>query len=135
MKKVFFYGLFMDPDCLKEMGYKPKNVQLVCLAGHQLVIGEKASLLPKADAKAFGTTMDLSSDELTQLYAGEGVQDYISHVVQVIAMTGETHDVLCYILPIDKIVGSNSEYANKLAEVAKKLNLPADYTDEIMSWV
>ncbi len=135
MKKVFFYGLFMDPGLLKNMGYKPKNMQQVFITDYQLVIGEKASLLPKSGAKAYGTIMELQTDELARLYAGEGVQEYIPQMVQVSTMTGEMHNALCYILPKDKVSGSNSDYAKNLALVAINLSLPGGYIDEIKTWV
>ncbi len=135
MKKVFFYGLFMDPDFLEEKGHNPKNVQLVYSNGYQLIIGEKASLLPKAGAKAYGTIMDLQTDELNLLYAAEGVQDYVPQALHVHTMSGKRLEVLCYILPKDKMAGSNSEYARQLAKVAEQLGLPESYIEEIKTWV
>jgi hypothetical protein len=50
-------------------------------------------------------------------------------------MDGDSLAVISYILPIEKISGSNSEYATKLTDIAKKLNLPDFYVKEIEGWI
>lgn len=135
MKCVFFYGLFMDPDLLNEKGYHPSDVKLACLEGYQLKIGKRASLAPFPGASAYGTIMAVSSEELRKLYGSDGVEDYIPERVRVNIIEGDTVEALTYLLPVEKMAGSNSKYAVKLANVAEKLNLPQHYLKEIEAWV
>lgn len=125
----------MDPDLLKEKGFNPVKVSLAYLDDYGLIIGERATLCPKENARAFGTVMELEVEELRQLYAGDGVVDYLPQTVKAVSMDGQSMDTLSYILPMDKTSGSNREYATKLAGVAKKLGLPDSYVEEIEAWI
>ena len=78
--------------------------------------------------------MDIYPDSLEILYSGEGLEDYRPEAVRVTTRTGETLDAITYILPTDKLSGSNSDYAAKLAQVAENLGLPDTYIREIESW-
>ena len=125
----------MDKDLLREKGLNPQNVKRAYLTNYQLKIGEKATLVPKIGASSYGTVMELDSIELQILYGSDGVKDYIPQSVHVKTMNGEPLEAISYILPIEKISGSNSQYATKLASIAKKLNLPDLYINEIKGWI
>jgi hypothetical protein len=49
MKSVFFYGLFMDPDLLKDKGLNPGASEPAQLAGYGLKIGARATLVGTAE--------------------------------------------------------------------------------------
>ena len=125
----------MDKDLLVEKGLHPRNSRHACLQDYQLKIGERATLAPGEGACAYGTIMELDSDELRDLYGSGGVEDYLPHTVQAHLMDGTPIKAITYILPLEKTMGSNSEYAIKLAAVARKLDLPGGYIEEIESWI
>jgi hypothetical protein len=50
-------------------------------------------------------------------------------------MQGNSREVFSYILPMEKVSGSNGEYARLLALAAKKVGLPDDYIAEIETWI
>lgn len=135
MKSVFFYGLFMDKDLLKEKGLSPYNMKKAYLAGFGLRIGERATLERSEKECSYGTVIQLESDELENLYGSDGVTDYVPQTVLVTEMTGETIEAVSYILPMEYISGSNSKYAMTLAGIAKKLDLPEEYIKEIEACV
>lgn len=135
MKKVFFYGLFMDEQLLKDKGLDPQNTQLASLLNYQLKIGARATLAEQNGAICHGSIMDLIDEELGSLYSGEGVQDYVPIDVNAIDVDGNEVKCQTYILPLDMLSGRNSEYAKQLAEVAQKLGIPGDYIAEISSWI
>jgi len=131
MPTVFFYGLFMDPDLLRSQGMHPQNPRLASLPGQQLVLGQRASLLPQAGAEAWGMLIDLPATELNQLYREPSVQDYEPQWAVVNLASGGQTDALVYVLPEHLITGSNPEYAAKLVQVAERLGLPDDYVQAI----
>ncbi|MEM7281920.1 MAG: gamma-glutamylcyclotransferase family protein [Pseudomonadota bacterium] len=135
MATVFFYGLFMDKDLLEKKGLTPKNVRPACLKGYQLKIGQRATLVPADGSESYGTIMEMDDEELTQLYSGDGVEEYLPEIVEIQTMTGQSCAVTSYILPPEKTSGRNSEYAAQLAKVAWKLHLPDAYINEIESWI
>lgn len=135
MRLVFFYGLFMDKDLLKAKGLDPQNIKRAYVKGYKLKIGERATLEQHKGARSYGCIMELKSDELQNLYSGEGVEDYVPQLVQANTTVGESLEAVTYILPVEKITGCNSEYASKLAGIAKKLDLPDDYIDEVEAWI
>ena len=47
---VFLYGLFMDMDVLQQRGFAPSHPQVASLDGYDIVIGDRATLVPHAAA-------------------------------------------------------------------------------------
>lgn len=135
MKPVFFYGLFMDADFLREKGLNPSNPRLAHVAGYGLRIGERATLESSGDERAFGSILDLGGEELEMLYGEESVADYVPKQLIAIDMQGNSLEVISYILPMKMVSGRNSEYARLLALTAKKIGLPDDYINEIETWI
>lgn len=135
MKSVFFYGLFMDEDLLKAKGLNPANAKTAYVAGFGLRIGERATLEHSTDEHAFGSIIELGSEELEILYSDKSVADYVPTELTAIDMQGTSQNVISYILPMERISGRNSEYAKSLALAARKIGLPDDYVEEIESWI
>jgi hypothetical protein len=129
--KVFFYGLFMDVDLLAKKGLTPQVAVVANVNGFSLHIGERATLLRSAGARAYGVMMEISSGEAKDLYAERSVADYVPEVITVELMDGSEVEASCYILPDDKITETNRDYAKALLQVAVKLALPDTYIAEI----
>lgn len=51
--EVFFYGLFIDADLLRSKGAAPANVCIASIPGFELRIGQRATLLRNANARAW----------------------------------------------------------------------------------
>ena len=134
MKSVFFYGLFMDEDLLTGKGFHPSNRKLVFAKGYGLRIGEKATLVKSESEISYGIVMDLSEDEIENLYSSPGVTDYVQEDIEVTDFDGNTYNVQCYNLPVSKLTGSNSEYAKSLSVAAQKMGLPKSYINQILTW-
>ncbi len=132
-KSVFFYGLFMDPELLQKAGLTPSIPVVAELQDYKLVIGERATLIPKHGTSCWGTIMQLDTQELDDLYAEPSVKDY--QAVSVDCIIGEdsycTVDV--YILPEDYPLQppKDSGYIDQLVQVSKKVNLPAEYQKQL----
>jgi len=135
MNSIFFYGLFMDHDLLKAKGFHPAHPRLARVAGYGLRIGARATLEPSAHERALGSIMDLDSGEVAALYGEKSVADYVPRQLLAIDMQGRSLEVISYILPMEKLSGSNDEYARSLALAASKIGLPDDYIDEIEAWI
>lgn len=125
---VFFYGLFMDEDLLRSKGLDPKNRRLAAVEGFRLVIGKRATLVPSPCETVHGVVFALSQPELDSLYSEPSVSIYRPETVRARLMHGETVAAVCFNLPTpphDSV--RNLEYAVKLAELAARIGLPADY--------
>lgn len=133
LDRVFFYGLFMDPELLRQQGLHPANPRLASLPGQQLVIGQRASLRPQTDAVAWGMLIELPAAELQQLYSAPSVQDYEPQWAVVNLAVGGQTDALVYVLPEQLMAGRNPEYAQQLIKVAARLGLPEAYVSSINS--
>ena len=125
----------MDEDILKEKGLNPLDSKLVYLTEYGLRIGERATLEYSKDERAFGSVMQLRSEELEKLYSDKSVVDYVPLQVFTTDMQGKSIEAISYILPMIKVSGSNRGYANSLAIAAKKIGLPGDYIKEIEAWI
>jgi len=135
MRPVFFYGLFMDADLLRDKGLNPTDPELARVEGYGLRIGARAMLEASSGERAFGSIMDLGEEELAMLYGDKSVADYEPKPLLAIDTRGKSREVISYLLPMEKASGRNREYARLLALAARKVGLPDDYIDEIETWI
>ena len=129
---VFFYGLFMDEELLWSKGVTPANLRPASVAGFQLRIGDRATLVPAHSGRVYGLVASLSHADLERLYAEPGVSAYRPEAILAGLSNGEVVAALCFNLPEPPSAGArNADYASKLRSLAERLNFPADYVDSI----
>ena len=125
----------MDESLLKKKGLHPRGSRLASLTGYGLRIGARATLEDSKNERVFGSVMQLHSEALEVLYADKSVADYVPHHVITHDMQGESMPAITYILPMNKVSGSNAGYASSLTIAARKIGLPEDYIKEIETWI
>ena len=128
---VFFYGLFMDQEILEKNGIHPSNPRKGYLPNYTLKIGNRASLIPSKNEKAYGIIMTMNDAEVVKLYAEKSVADYIPEQVEVVTETNKHLTATCYNLPFELLTGTNETYAKSLYELARKLGFPEEYLKKI----
>jgi hypothetical protein len=129
---VFFYGLFMDQDALREKGLQPANARRASVDGFSLRLGARATLIPDPARCVHGMLMSLTHRELDRLYADPSVATYRPEAVIARFPDGGSIAALCFNLPMVPAGSqSNADYAAKLQAVARKLGLPESYIDTI----
>ena len=122
---VFFYGLYMDEEILKSKNVNPRNKRAAIAPGYQLRVGKMATLLRDNNAQAFGMVYSLTHDEITSLYEGSGLTEYVPESIVIQTKENQTISALCCNLlnpPGDD--EKNEEYLKKLATCMEKYNLP-----------
>ena len=124
----FFYGLFMDSNILRESQVVAASPRRAYVAGYELRIGRRATLVPTPGARAYGMVFALTHDELESLYAAPGLEQYRPEAILAHSLEGETMPALCYNLreapgPDE----ANAEYAARLRAVLGELEFPPDY--------
>ncbi len=129
---VFFYGLFMDTQLLRSKGAEPQNVRPGSVPGFSLRIGERATLVPDPKGRAYGLLMELTHQEIDQLYSDPGVRVYRPEAVTTELGDGSRVAALCFNLPAAPGPDdANPDYAAKLRELARQLGFASDYVDSI----
>jgi Gamma-glutamyl cyclotransferase, AIG2-like len=130
--EVFFYGLFMDAGLLRTKGADPVNVRCACVPGFALRIGQRATLLSRPGARAYGILMELTHAEIEKLYSEASVSAYRPEAVLCELADGSHVPAMCFNLVAPPAPEeANAEYAAKLRDLARRLGLPADYVDGI----
>ena len=129
--RVFFYGLFMDEGLLATKGIETSEIRLGFVDGYALRIGERATLISGPDSRTYGTVMEIARQDVAELYKDKSVADYQPEPVVVELAGGEQTEATCYILPGDKVTGTNSEYADSLLSLATRLGFPDSYLEQI----
>jgi Gamma-glutamyl cyclotransferase, AIG2-like len=125
---VFFYGLFMDPELLREKGLQPENAELASVPGYALRIGRRAALVPHGAETVFGMVMTLTNSELARLYSEASVREYKPTAVLAHLKDGSIIPALCYNLPEPPAADErNPEYVTRLRTVGEKVGLPESY--------
>jgi hypothetical protein len=134
-QNVFFYGLFMDPDVLRQKGTDPGHFRLARVDGYGLRIGERATLEPSENEQVFGSVIDLTDEDLDLLYADESVAEYVPVRITAFGPEGEKIEAVSYILPMELLSGRNPDYARALLAVAEKIGIPEPHLRMIESWM
>jgi hypothetical protein len=129
---VFFYGLFMDADALREKGLDPINIRPANVKGMALRLGDRATLVPDPAGRVHGILMALAYAELDRLYAEPSVSAYRPEALVAELADGSLVPALCFNLPMPaQTHRTNPEYAARLQAVARRLGLPEDYVKNI----
>ncbi len=129
---AFFYGLFMDGDILREGGVTPVNPRRAYVDGYALRIGQRATLLPQAGARAYGVVFALTHADLERLYAAPGLEQYRPEAVVAQPLEGPAVPALCYTLrEAPRPDERNPEYAARLQRVLSKLDFPTEYVASV----
>jgi len=129
---VFFYGLFMDAGLLRTKGANPVNIRPACVLGFALRIGQRATLIETAGARTYGILMELTHDEIEQLYSEASVRAYRPEAVLTEINDGSRVPALCFNLVVPpRREEANPEYAAKLRTLAHQLGLPKEYVASI----
>jgi hypothetical protein len=128
---VFFYGLFMDESLLASKGAHVTEPTIGYVDGYSLHIGERATLLPESNGRAYGMLMKIAPEDAAALYSEQSVADYVDEPV-IVTLPGDIQvSAVCYNLPAAKLAGANPEYAAALLALATKLGLPDSYLRHI----
>jgi len=132
---VFFYGLFMDESLLASKGAHVTESAIGYVDGYSLRIGERATLLPEPNGRAYGVLMKIAPEDAAALYSEQSVADYVAEPL-VVTLPGDIRvPAVCYNLPAAKLVGTNPDYAAALLALATKLGLPDSYLSQIRNAV
>jgi hypothetical protein len=129
---VFFYGLFMDEELLRQKGIEPAGARQACVRGFALRIGQRATLVPESDGRVYGMLMELSQADIECLYSEPSVSMYRPEAVVAEVEDRVQVPAVCFNLQAAPAPGeTNQAYAQKLRDLARRLRLPADYIDRI----
>lgn len=128
--ECFFYGLFMDPEILREQGVGASNVRRAYVDEFALRIGNRATLIRSSGARAYGMLVALSHRELDRLYGSPGLEQYQPEAILARSFEGDFVPALCYnLLTEPGIEERNPQYAVRLQKTLRNLGFPADYAD------
>jgi hypothetical protein len=129
----FFYGLFMDSHVLHENNVSPVMPRRAYVDGYALRIGQRATLIPAAGARAYGMVFSLTHQELDQLYAAPGLDQYRAEAVLAHSLaSGEALPALCYNLHETPAANeANPVYAASLRQALSRLDFPAEYVASV----
>ena len=125
---AFFYGLFMDPDVLKNSGVKFENPRQGYAEDYELVIGNRATLVSVPGQRSYGMVLSVTHVEINKLYSAAGLEDYHPEAITVNLMGEQILPAMCYNLLIPpKPDEANPEYAEKLRKALYRLEFPSAY--------
>ncbi len=129
----FFYGLFMDTGILRAAGVaEPANPRRAFVDDFALRIGQRATLVPMAGARAYGMLFALTHSELDLLYAAPGLEAYRAEAIVAQAYSGIPTPALCYNLRDPPLADEwNPGYASRLQDVLAGLDFPQEYVASV----
>ena len=125
----------MDESLLASKGVRPTESTIGYVDGFGLRIGERATLIPESNSRAYGVLMRINSEDAAALYSEPSVADYIAELVVVKLPGHKQVSAVCYNLPATSLAGTNPAYAAALLTVATRLGLPESYLGHIRNAV
>jgi hypothetical protein len=129
---VFFYGLFMDDDLLREKDMNPVDPRMASVENFSLVIGARATLVPYAGRTVYGVLCSLTHAEVDALYSEASVSVYRPEAVLAQLADGSITPALCFNLPMPPSADErNPQYVSKLRELAERIGLPSSYVSSL----
>lgn len=130
---VFFYGLFMNIEVLRETGTVPVNGRRAYVDDFALRIGQRATLIPSAGARAYGMLFALTHADLDRLYGAAGLEPYRPEAVLARPFDAAPVPALCYnLLEAPRPNERNLQYAERLQCALASLDFPADYVASVV---
>ena len=129
---VFFYGLFMDDALLRQKGVTPHEGRIASVQDFSLVIGARATLVPRSNSTVHGVVYRLTHAEIDALYSDASVNVYRPEAVLAHVADGTVVPALCFNLPFPPSAGErNADYAARLRTLAERIGLPSEYVSSI----
>jgi hypothetical protein len=134
---TFFYGSYINPDVLKEVGLIPKHWDVARLSGYDIRIQPRANLIRAEEHCVYGIVATATHAELDRLYAhardvlGE---TYLPEAVLVETMDWKWRPALCYLAHAMEPRPAASDYIDRIAAPAKKYGFPDWYVRRIESF-
>jgi hypothetical protein len=130
--EVFFYGLFMDDALLREKGANPVNRRRAFVENFSLVIGDRATMVPRRGGTVHGVLFSLTHGEIDALYSEASVSVYRPEAVSAQVEEGGVIPALCFNLPVPPSIDErNPQYVSKLRALAERIGLPYGYVSSI----
>lgn len=129
--EAFFYGLYMDPELLESLGFRPGTVKKAKMDSYTVDLFGAAKIVPKAGSVVWGNIIRLSEPDLKAMYSFDATKAYSPQMIQVTEADGKFATATCYNLPESNNNPFNSEYHEKLIHVLKKLEFPSEYIDSV----
>ena len=128
MVLVFFYGLFMDPELLRDRGVRVAGPRPARLQGYRPVLGARVTLVPDEGFTTWGMLMEIGARDLERLYADASVSAYRPEPVRVLLEEGATVEAVCYNVPPPlPATPPDQAYARRLHALCARLGFPASY--------
>lgn len=127
----FLYGLYMDEELLKSLGFNPVSSRMAMVESYELDLRGLAKIIPKDNSQVWGMLVKLPEDDLLAMYSYETTKVYKPEIVNALIEGRNIISACCYNVPKSNDAALNSEYLEKLILIAKKLNLPIAYIKKL----
>jgi len=122
----------MDEDVLRTAGVIPVSPRRGYVDDFELRIGRRATLVSRANERAYGLIYSMSHRDIDKLYGQPGLEDYRPEAVLVNKLEGGSCVALCFNLLVEAVDDEkNTAYAEKLTIALKKFEFPPEYIGRI----
>ncbi len=135
---TFFYGSYINPAVLREVGLKPDRVDVARLPGFDIEIRPLANLVASDQHTVYGILATATHAELGHLYEHArnvlgGV--YLPQAVLAYTGAGQAEPALCYIASNLQRASATADYVGRIVEPARKYGFPEWYIARLESFL
>ena len=134
---MFFYGSYMNPDVLRDLGLEPGKLEPARLSGFDIVIAPRANLVRSDQHAVYGVCAGATHEEIDRLYAhARSVlgEVYLPEPVLVELLDGTLRPALCYLCPEMAPRPAETGYVERILGPAEKFGFPPWYVERIRSF-
>lgn len=134
---VFFYGLYMDFDILRERGLRVQLWEVAKLDGYEFRIGSWGYLKQSDSQCVYGVAVYAAQREVSDLYSSATNTlplEYLPEPVLVESADGLLRKALCYIATNEPDASTvNLDYVNGMVKLAQHFQFPDWYVKRLQS--
>ena len=135
---VFFYGTFMHPDRLREVGVVVEGVVPARLPAHRITICPRVNVVADSAHDVHGSVVAVSDVDLQRLYGGLARDHglvYAPRDVTVTTGAGDRRTARCYVCDHMPAADPDPEYVEDLIWCSRQLGHPGAYTTYLSTFL
>ena len=130
---AFFYGSFIRKDVMALGGFYPQQIEVAKLSGYDIAFDPHANIFHSDQHAICGILVYPSHQELSKLYARDGVGVFLPEAVLVETSDHKLVPAMCYVPPARGSQSADLVYVEKLIESAKEHGFPAWYLSRLQN--
>ena len=136
--RTFFYGSYMNPAVLADVGVRPATFEVARPDGFDITIAPRANLVPESGASVYRVLAEATHEELGRLYTH--ARDVLGETYMPEPVLVQTADLkwraaLCYLAAVMESRPPERAYVERIVAAARRFEFPSWYLEKLAGFL